>query len=44
YKEFWICKNPECPQIYWRGSHGEKMGKTLKDCREIIELDKSNKD
>ena len=44
YKEFWICKNPGCSQIYWRGSHWEKMGKTLKDCREMIELDKSNKD
>ncbi|NPE06775.1 MAG: DUF5615 family PIN-like protein [Asgard group archaeon] len=44
YKEFWICKNPGCSQIYWRGSHWEKMGKTLKDCREMIELDKSTKD
>ena len=44
YKEFWICKNPECSQIYWRGSHWEKMGKTLKDCREIIALDESAKD
>ena len=44
YKEFWICKNPECSQIYWRGSHWDKMERTLKDCREIIELDNSTKD
>ena len=45
YKEFWICKNAECSQIYWRGPPWEKMERTLKDCREIIALDKStNKD
>jgi len=44
YKEFWICKNPDCSQIYWRGSHWERMEKTLKDCREMIELDESAKD
>ena len=41
YKEFWICKNPDCSQIYWRGSHWERMEKTLKDCREMIELGES---
>lgn len=41
YKEFWICKNPECSQIYWRGSHWKRMGETLKDCREMVDLDKS---
>ena len=41
YDEFWICKNAECSQVYWRGSHWEKMTKTLKDCREIIALEKA---
>ncbi len=41
YQEFWICKNANCSQIYWRGPHWEKMEKTLKDCREMIALEKS---
>ena len=39
YDEFWMCKNAECAQVYWRGPHWEKMEETLKDCNEMIKLE-----
>jgi len=35
YEEFWQC--PKCMQIYWRGAHWAKIGKTLEGARRIME-------
>lgn len=29
YNEFWICTNPSCGKVYWRGSHWRNIIKTL---------------
>ncbi|HUU77809.1 MAG TPA: Mut7-C RNAse domain-containing protein [candidate division Zixibacteria bacterium] len=36
YNEFWICKNINCQQIYWKGPHWDKMKKSLEKCKEIL--------
>ena len=36
YNQFWICKNEECQQIYWKGSHWEKIAKSVEKCKRII--------
>lgn len=36
YDIFWQCTNPTCKKIYWKGSHWEKMKKTLKKSREAL--------
>lgn len=35
YEEFWQC--PNCGQIYWRGAHWKKIGKTLEKAKRILE-------
>jgi len=32
YNDFWIC--PNCKQVYWRGSHWEKINNTLIQARQ----------
>jgi uncharacterized protein with PIN domain len=34
YEEFWQC--PKCGQIFWRGAHWEKIGKTLEGAKKIL--------
>ncbi|MBN1330881.1 MAG: Mut7-C RNAse domain-containing protein [Candidatus Heimdallarchaeota archaeon] len=36
YNEFWICLNEICKQIYWRGSHWEKIEKSLEASRRLL--------
>ncbi len=39
YNEFWMC--PNCEQIYWQGAHWERIGKTLRNAKQVLEkLDK----
>lgn len=33
HEEYWICLNPECSKIYWRGSHWRNIEKTLEKAR-----------
>jgi len=35
YDEFWEC--PGCGQVYWQGSHWNRIEKTLKEARQILE-------
>ncbi len=39
YNEFWICSNEKCKQIYWKGSHWEKIEQSLEESRSILEKD-----
>lgn len=34
YDEFWECHG--CGQIYWRGSHWSRIGKTLKEAKQAL--------
>jgi len=34
YNEFWEC--PKCGQIYWQGSHWNRIRKTLEEARKIF--------
>lgn len=34
YSEFWKCSR--CGQVYWHGSHWEKIEKTLREAREVL--------
>lgn len=34
YDRFWICGNPGCAKIYWRGSHWRRIEQTLVRARE----------
>ncbi|TXT58311.1 MAG: hypothetical protein BAJALOKI1v1_1690002 [Promethearchaeota archaeon] len=34
-KEFWMCSNEECAQIYWKGRHIESIAEKLKNLRSI---------
>jgi uncharacterized protein with PIN domain len=36
YLEFWICSNPGCGSVYWRGSHWKKINETLSQARRIV--------
>jgi hypothetical protein len=36
YDKFWICTNEKCQQIYWQGSHWEKIEKTLEECKKKL--------
>ncbi|NHJ47651.1 MAG: hypothetical protein FK733_07680 [Asgard group archaeon] len=36
YDEFWKCKNTECNQIYWQGSHWEKLLETIAKTNELL--------
>ncbi|HID18082.1 TPA: hypothetical protein EYP27_00905 [Candidatus Bathyarchaeota archaeon] len=29
-RRFWICRNPNCRKVYWRGSHWDKIKETLR--------------
>jgi hypothetical protein len=29
-RRFWVCINPRCGKVYWRGSHWDKIKETLK--------------
>ena len=42
YKEFWVCTNPKCGKVYWQGSHWKKIGKTLKEVKNLVNKTKSN--
>lgn len=33
HSEFWICSNPECRQIYWRGTHFNDILEKLKEVK-----------
>lgn len=33
HEEYWVCSNPECSKIYWRGSHWRNIEKTLEKAR-----------
>lgn len=36
YREFWVCTNPKCGKVYWQGSHWKKIGKTLKEAKNLV--------
>jgi uncharacterized protein with PIN domain len=36
YNDFWICKNEECKQIYWQGTHWDKLLETLAKSNELL--------
>lgn len=36
YDEFLRCKNPNCRQIYWKGSHWDQLLKTLENSQNIV--------
>ena len=38
YEEFWICV--ECGQVYWRGSHWERINRTLGQARQLAAAEK----
>ncbi|MHC1586242.1 MAG: Mut7-C RNAse domain-containing protein [Candidatus Hecatellaceae archaeon] len=29
-RRFWVCVNPSCGKVYWRGSHWDKIKETLR--------------
>jgi uncharacterized protein with PIN domain len=29
HDRFWICTEPSCSKVYWRGSHWRKINETL---------------
>jgi len=29
-RKFWVCVNPDCGKVYWRGSHWDKIKETLR--------------
>jgi uncharacterized protein with PIN domain len=33
YNEFWIC--PDCGQVYWQGSHWQKINRKLQEARSL---------
>ena len=35
YREFWVCTNPYCGKVYWKGSHWRNIIKTLYAIEEI---------
>lgn len=35
HKDFWVCTNPECGKVYWKGSHWRNIIKTLHDIEKI---------
>jgi len=35
YNEFWECLG--CGQVYWQGAHWERIEKTLKEARKVLE-------
>ncbi|MEM3072557.1 MAG: Mut7-C RNAse domain-containing protein, partial [Candidatus Bathyarchaeia archaeon] len=37
HEEYWICLNPGCSKIYWRGSHWRNIEKTLEKARLTLE-------
>ena len=37
FNEFWKCK--ECDQLYWQGAHWKNIEKTLKEAKELLNLD-----
>lgn len=39
YEEFWEC--PSCKQIYWQGAHWKRINNTLKEAKQMLELDKT---
>ena len=42
YDEFWEC--PGCGQIYWRGSHWQRIEKTLREAKQVLKSESvSNK-
>jgi uncharacterized protein with PIN domain len=36
YNEFWICKNVDCKQIYWQGTHWEKLLETIQKSNDLL--------
>ncbi len=37
YDEFWICTNPYCRKIYWRGSHWKNIMEVLADTHKLLQ-------
>ena len=29
YNEYWLCTNPDCKQVFWKGSHWKRIEETL---------------
>lgn len=41
YSEFWICTNPECGKVYWRGSHWRNILETLDNTNKLLQNEPS---
>lgn len=41
YRGFWVCTNPACGKIYWKGSHWKRIEQTLERARKILESRRS---
>ena len=37
YNEFWICTNPDCGKVYWRGSHWKNILETIDNTNKLLQ-------
>jgi len=37
YRQFWVCINPNCEKIYWKGSHWKKIYENLSKAKKLVD-------